>query len=232
MSTHALWVLGDAFAQATMAKRTGIIELAQKSAAQGERDGFYLLGYFYGIEHNAEKSRECYLIAAELGHYDSMISLGLLFDKTDPQRFVWFGKAAEVCSTFTIQMHEQIHNFFFGFGHANVVFAIGRVLKGHINYEKHEIFGREVHAYDLSKKKNYRKKVSEPPQLDLPNQALQFYNFQLQSYRKAVDYWTLVGLRNNVVKDIRKLIGKMIWIAREEAKYQFPRWKLNKSDGA
>jgi hypothetical protein len=41
----------------------------------------------------------------------------------------------------------------------------------------------------------------------------------LQSYRKAVDSWTIVGLRNSVVKDIRKMIGKMMLDAREEAVY-------------
>jgi hypothetical protein len=51
------------------------------------------------------------------------------------------------------------------------------------------------------------------------NQALHFYEFQLQSYRKAVDSWTIIGLRNKVVKDIRKMIGKMIWDTREDAAY-------------
>jgi hypothetical protein len=51
------------------------------------------------------------------------------------------------------------------------------------------------------------------------NQALQLYNFELESYRKAVDSWTIVGLRNNVVKDVRKMIWRMIWDAREEAAY-------------
>jgi hypothetical protein len=36
---------------------------------------------------------------------------------------------------------------------------------------------------------------------------------------KAVDSWIIVGLRNKVVKDIRKMIGRMIWDAREEAAY-------------
>jgi hypothetical protein len=53
----------------------------------------------------------------------------------------------------------------------------------------------------------------------LQNQAHYFYEFQLQSYRQAVDSWIIIGLRNNVVKDIRKMIGKMIWDAREEAAY-------------
>jgi hypothetical protein len=30
-------------------------------------------------------------------------------------------------------------------------------------------------------------------------QALHFYKHQLQSYRRAVDWWTLVGIRNGVV---------------------------------
>jgi hypothetical protein len=29
-----------------------------------------------------------------------------------------------------------------------------------------------------------------------------------------------VGLRNGVVKDIRKMIGKMIWDARQEAEFE------------
>jgi hypothetical protein len=32
-----------------------------------------------------------------------------------------------------------------------------------------------------------------------------------------VNAWTVVGLKNRVVKDIRKMIGKMIWEAREQA---------------
>jgi hypothetical protein len=51
-----------------------------------------------------------------------------------------------------------------------------------------------------------------------------FANSRLQSYRKAVDSWTIVGLRNGVVKDIRKMIGKMIWGARQHI------WKRKRSD--
>jgi hypothetical protein len=106
--------------------------------------------------------------------------------------------------SFLIEMCDQIHNFNCGTGHANVVFAIGRSLKGRISTEERTIFGDDD---------NFDTYISPA------NHALHFYEFQLQSYRKAVDCWTTVGLRNNVVKDIRKMIGKMIWDAREEAKY-------------
>jgi TPR repeat protein len=71
---------------------------AVKSAAQGERNGFCYLGYCYrdgfGCEVDVKRAKENYLVAAELGHVFSMVSLGDLLDKDDPQRFVWFGRAA------------------------------------------------------------------------------------------------------------------------------------------
>jgi hypothetical protein len=82
-------------------------------------------------------------------------------------------------------MVDQIRNFNNGTGSAKVVFVIGRALKGHVNNEERRVFG-----------KGYSSDACIGP----ANQALRFYIFQLQSYREAVDSWTFVGLRNNVVK--------------------------------
>jgi hypothetical protein len=101
-------------------------------------------------------------------------------------------------------MSDQIRNFNSGTGHAKVVFVIGRALKGHINSQERKIFGTDYDFYSY---------------IGPATQALCFYEFQLQSYRKAIDSWAIVGLRNRFVKDIRKMIGKMIWDAREEAVY-------------
>jgi hypothetical protein len=205
--------LGDAFAQAWISVRTmeERFSWAEKSAAQGERDGFYCLGYFYrggtGCEIDVERAKENFLVAAELENVDAMVCLGELFDKDNPKRFVWFGRAASsdgASVSFLHEIDEQINNFNNGTGHAKVVFAIGRSLKGHIDNEKRIIFGNGC---------NFDTYIGSA------NQSLRFYEFQLQSYRKAVDSWTIVGLRNRVAKDIRKMIGKMIWDAREEAAY-------------
>jgi hypothetical protein len=137
----------------------------------------------------------------------AIICLGGLLDENDPQRVICLGRAAlngDYSSSFLNQMIDQIHNFTSGTGNTKVVFAIGRALKGHIDNEKRTIFGNG---------ENFDTCVGPA------NQALHFYEFQLQSYRKAVDSWTIVGLRNGVVKDIRKMIGRMIWDAREEAAY-------------
>jgi hypothetical protein len=205
--------LGDAFAQSCMAWR-GVGEKrfrwAEKSAAQGERDGFFYLGACYhkgfGCEKDVERASENFLAGAELGHVRAMTSLGDLFDKNDPQRFVWLGRAAAnwYSESFLSEMVYQIRNFNSGTGHANVVFVIGRALKGHVNNDWQTIFGNRFIFHT---------------RIGPANHALQFYEFQLKSYRKAVDMWTIIGLRNRVVKDIRKMIGQMIWDAREEVAY-------------
>jgi TPR repeat protein len=196
--------LGDAFAQAWMAWQSDEegFRWAEKSAGQGERDGFCQLGHLYrdgiGCVKDLESAKE---MAAELGDVNAMVHVGELFDKDDPQRFVCFGRAAAANGYsfhFLNEMSDKICNFSFGSGSAEVVFVIGRALRGHIDNEKRKIFGTD-----------YRSDAHIGP----ANQALRFYIFQLQCYRKAVDSWTIVGLRNNVVKDIRKMIGKMIWDA-------------------
>jgi hypothetical protein len=127
------------------------------------------------------------------------------------QRFVWLGRAAASngkSAYFLYEMSDQILSFSSGSGsgHPKVVFVIGRALKGHISNEKRTIFG-SVNMFDA--------------RIGPANQALRFYELQLQSYRKAIDSWMTVGLRNRGVKDIRKMIGKMIWDAKEDAAYSY-----------
>jgi hypothetical protein len=205
--------LGDAFAQAWMAMRTvgeERFQWAEKSAVQRERDGFLELGYCYrdavACKKDLERAKDNFLVAFEIGLLNAMICVGNLLGKDEPQRFFWFGRAASSGLSFSFlnEMRHQIRNFNSGTGHAKVVFAIGRALKGHINNEARTLFG-STWNFDAH--------------IGPAKQALQFYEFQLQSCRKAVDSWTIVGLRNKVVRDIRKMIGKMVWDGRVEAKY-------------
>jgi hypothetical protein len=152
--------------------------------------------YYYrdgiGCEKDAKRAKVNFLVAAELGDVNAMEALGELLNENDPQRFVWFGRAAATAGLFLSSVYfldgmcNQIQNFKNGTGHAEVVFTIGRALKGQVDKEKGTIFGIDYffETYTVA-----------------ANRALHFYEFQLQSYRKAVDSWTVVGLRNRVVKD-------------------------------
>jgi TPR repeat protein len=76
---------------------------ARSAASQRERQGFYRLGWCYehgdGCEKDLEKAREYYLIAAQLGHVDSMVGLGRMLD---PQKWLWWGRAAVLGQRFFV----------------------------------------------------------------------------------------------------------------------------------
>jgi hypothetical protein len=193
--------LGDAYAQGEMASRMGgeeRFQWAKKSAAQGERHGCFRLAYCFrhgiGCKPDVDLAQELFLIAADLGDVYAMRWIN------GPERLAWLGKAA-VCGEprdFLDEFAKEITR------EVRECFLTGRILKGQIDSKRKTIFGTK-HNFGLH--------------INAARKAVRFYELQLLYYRKAVDCWTLVGLRNGVVKDIRKLIGRLIWDAREEAKY-------------
>ncbi len=216
--------LGNAFAQAWLSSWCAgrvKFELAEKSATQGERDGYFWLGRCYerslGCEGDLVKAKECYFMAATLGHVDSVVCHGCLLDKKDVQRYVWLGRGAakRSSSIFLSEMAEIMRLFESNVGvDLKIVFAIGRALNGCVNVEKREIFGQ-------------RKAV------DLVNDSLiavLFYSDQVKKCRLAVDAWTMVGRRLKVVKDVRNIISKLIWEARDEANYHVDEKKKKKAN--
>lgn len=181
-------------------------KFATLAAAKNERYAFYILGLLYGegngCERNREKSKECFMRAANFGEVWAMVMLGKMFDPSDVQKWKWWGRAAKAGKPFQFyqQFSKQVKH-----GRPNVMFAIGRVLYGSVDFEKRSFFNDDD---DASQEK-----------LVYAKQAIDFYFAQLVCCRKAVDNWTLVGIRFRVVKDIRKLIGLLIWKSRKDALY-------------
>jgi hypothetical protein len=119
-------------------------------------------------------------------------------------RFVWLGKAAEGGYTAIVgEMVRQIRMFDSGVAIPNaVVFVIGKVLKRGLDKEKKTIYG------DGDNFDEYFPFVTK---------SIHFYDYQSNCYRNCVNWWSLIGKRNNVVKDVRIMIANMIWKSREEA---------------
>ncbi len=211
--------MGNAFACSTLCGAVWRVDreegfrMAQFSAAQHERDGFFCLGSCFrdGIfcEKNLSKAKEYHLIAAELGDVFAAADNGNLLDKSDPARWLWFSRAAlsDLPGPFLDSFAKQVERFFSGSGNATVVFLIGRALKRNIDMEKTLLFGFRYDDIDS---------IIGPA-----NQAISFYDSQTESARVAVDTWSLVATRLHMIKDMRILIGKMIWEARFEANYDF-----------
>jgi hypothetical protein len=206
--------LGFAWAQALLAWQTEGEErfkFAQLAAAQGERDGFFWLGTCCrrgeGCEKDLGKAKENFLCASELGDIAGMVLLGDSLDQLDPQRWRWWACAAALGDGFFFlsESAKQIELFNSSSGSAAVVFAIGQALKGHVNEDAGTIFND---AGDFDSR------------IGPAKQAIAFYEFQMKATKGAMRAWTQVGLRWNVVKEVRKLIAKLIWESREEALYK------------
>jgi TPR repeat protein len=221
-SLHRSAERGFTFAQALMARTTRGEErfnFAQLAAAQGERDGGYLLGACLseseGCEKDLDKAKENFLLASELGHVSAMVELGWLLYESDPQRWRWWGRAAALgdCWWFLSNFAEQVELFNSGSGSGAVVFAIGQALHGHVNEEAKIIFEKEDEVEAL---------------IDPAKQAIVFYEAQIKATKNAMLAWTQVGIKLKVVKDVRKLIAKLMWDSREVALYDVPKLEEQK----
>ncbi len=210
--------LGNSFACSTLCCQVSAeneeegFRLAQLAAVQRERDGFYWLGECFrfgtGCERDLTLAKENFLVAAELGHVCAAQSYAYLLGVSDHLCWLWLTRVAwlGLNHSFLGSLTLPVQEFVSGIGNARIVFLIGRALKGNFNEEKKEFFGRYLFEFDS---------------LIIPaHQAVSLYDSQMKSARLAVDAWILVGIRLKIVKDLRILIGKMIWDARFEANYK------------
>jgi hypothetical protein len=153
-----------------------------------------------------DKAKEIFLRACELGHVLSMYLLGFLLDESDTQRWVWWGRAAALGNSwyFLSSFAKQVHLFNSGAGNGRVMFAMGRALQGHVNEEARTIFNQR-YIFDS--------------RIDPTKQAIAFYEVQIKATKDAMRAWTFVGIKLKVVKDVRKLIAKLIWDSREKKRW-------------
>ena len=138
-----------------------------------------------------------------------MVRCGQLLDASDPQRWHLWGLVASrgTSGFFLSKFGSVLHRFDSEPILGPAMFMIGRMLKGHIDSERKEMFGV---GYQLDSC------------IGKANRALDFFSFQCAAARKAVDTWCLMACRINgkVNRDIRKKIGMLIWEARELGNYK------------
>jgi hypothetical protein len=135
------------------------------------------------------------------------VALAKTCDTHEPLHWQWLGAAAAKRESFWFidSFVEETEKFECGGSSPAVLFAIGKALCGHLNLEEELIF-ESINSFAHCK--------------DAAIRAIAFYEFQLSACRKAVCAWSMIGIRLRVMKDIRVLIGKLIWDAREEAMFQ------------
>ena len=183
---------------------------AQVAAAQHAFAGHYTLAECFRFGKGCEKdllaAKKNYTVAAEFGCFKSARSYAELLDESDPAHWYWWGKGLPACfsaDSFFSSFSRQVALFFSGSGSSSaVVFEIGHALTGKIDTEQSKILAFQV--VDL---------------IGPANQAVSFYDFQIESTRRAVNMWTLISRRLKMIKDMRIFIGKMIWEGRFDASH-------------
>jgi hypothetical protein len=136
-----------------------------------------------------------------------MGNLARILDDDDVLKYYWSGKQAKLGMprSFCVSLSEQMRAFNSSERkNERVVMMIGRFVRGHVDGDKSQLFGVDFGSELFVK----------PAMI-----AVQFFEFQLQSYLDAVNCWSVIAKRKHVVKDIRLLIAKLIWEQRNDAQY-------------
>jgi hypothetical protein len=171
--------LGFAFARALFAAHSigqEKFRFAHLAAAQGERDGFFRLGFCFrdgeGCEEDLDKAKENFLRASELGHVWAMGHLGHLLEDSDPQRWRWWGRAAALGNSWSFLSFfaKQVESFNSGAESVAVIFAIGQALQGHVNEGARTIFNNKYKFDSL---------------ISPAKQAIAFYEAQIKAAKDA-----------------------------------------------
>jgi hypothetical protein len=174
---------------------------AQASASEGDRAGLFELAECYwfarGCEADRSRAMELYEEAGNLGHAEAQHKRGEYgFAKHDWRRFLWLGRAAErgYRVNFVDTVVEPLPLFEQG--------KLGRVL---------HIVGPLVKR-NLGVEWGYFRSdwIAEEDATQLAR-VIQLHDAMLDRARRAIACFGLVARRLGVAKDIRVLIGKMVW---------------------
>ena len=191
------------------------MQLYWAAAQYGERHGFYCYGIVLQIFLKRERKqqnksnpnpKQCFEIAHALGCVKSTLMLANYYHQFDICRWRYLTFAAlhnaardylEQLDWVIPQEEEDISN------NAELCMFIGKTLNTHYKKHTRRIFG--WHASSASREKALI--------------IINFYTRQIESCRRAVDAWTLCAWRLGIYKDLRKMIGQLIWNDRDLGLY-------------
>lgn len=203
--------LGFAWAQAYLSSVSPSFErassLALQAIAQGEIEGFLSLAEAYqrksayeSSKDDFEHAKQNYRISAWFGCTQSMYSLSCIYSHDTVEFWVWAGRRARSGLPMRFLQHLTSYNVLCS---PNITFVVGRVADGYMDH-KRETFVFRSGEY------------SPMGCWDVAIQAVDFYKEQNACYEKIVSAWLVAARRLRICKDLRKLIGRLIWTTRGE----------------
>jgi hypothetical protein len=163
-----------------------------------------------GRHYNGDETIPYLKLAAELGHTEAMFHYATrAFYDYDPEAYVWLDKSVTTgvrVDTAVKYMSDCVKFLHRGYlEYASAVFTIGRVVKA-----AGIKFDASLHAYVYHGRGFFSPKF-DPKRL---HSAVAFFERESEFTRDAVNAWLVIACRQRVVKDIRRVIGLLIWESR------------------
>ena len=216
---HALYekaaAMGDSWAMAEMSSfsscpRDKKFQLAWASAAKGDAKGTYRLMECFqmgiGCEQSETIADELTQRAAELGSFSAYRELLVDIVEMDEVQRVkllasFFGSASSYntnklspCLGIVVERYAADKSY------GAVIFEVGEIFKGNVNTAEQEVFGLK----------------QRPKDFHILARAVAMYDGWCVVAKEACVMWILVGKRMGFIKDIRKLIARMVWESRAD----------------
>jgi hypothetical protein len=172
-------------------------------------------------------ARQLTVQAAELGEADSYYLLATrCASYRDPKRFVWLGKFIAHCDLMDHDGYSEPNDAkLFFLEKMRKVFALDCAQNSDGGYSRKHFYnlGRVLRdqIYDGEEQKMIFYFPVSSSDLILANEAVRRYNVWNGIAVRTVNTWTIVGMRNRIVKDIRLIISKMLWESRTKWCFQF-----------
>jgi hypothetical protein len=185
-----------------------IFSLVEKAWAGGDRNATYRLGNLYrfrsGCEHDMSKAVALWKEAAEVSHVDAQNLYGTWgFGEDDPERFVWWGRAAAGGSLqATLGLLEAARPLLVrrdkGCDTGCLLFHICAALDGGKKVE--EVLSLWGEGDDAA----------------VAKRCVALHKQWVACARAAIACWLAAGRRLGAARDIRLLISRLLWEERAE----------------
>ena len=203
---------GYAPAQAALARAppsSAALTWAEKAAAQGDRSGICRLAQFCWVglwgESDRKRAATLFLEAAEMGCQLAQFYCGeRCFGAGDWQRYFWWGRSAAKKNIAAIAClrREAVRELSWCEAPENKKHASGRILfelgaayKGHVNVQQGSAFDVPLNSKALYS----------------VQRVLAMHDKWCEDATRSIYCWIWVGRQLGVVRDIRRVVARMVW---------------------
>jgi hypothetical protein len=206
-------LMGDAAAQCWVAKLDNHKDdseyLLMKSMQGGYSEAFTVMARVYALQKRPIERKQCLITGIAAGSPESMMGYARLDDTEIRHRIYWLGRN-------WLEMTYKPHDF-------TILCSSWQ-----LNYDNHEsyysrgfVYGSIFNQLPAWRRRDMSKDLTKHGIYESLSCAHEVYLKMCRHTSVAVYAWLIVGRRIGVVKDVSKIIGKLVWHSRDHSEWYF-----------